>query len=159
MQRRFTLKALTAAVALTTLSAVPAFAADTIKVGVLHSLSGTMAISETVLKDTVLMAIDDINAHGGVLGKQLEPVVVDPASNWPLFAEKTKQLLGQDKVSVIFGCWTSVSRKSVLPVVEEMNGLLRDMEATERSDQCNHGRPTWRQISLRELDALFLRGR
>ena len=122
--RRFTLKALTAAVALTTLSAVPAFAADTIKVGILHSLSGTMAISETVLKDTVLMAIEEINAKGGVLGKKLEPVVVDPASNWPLFAEKTKQLLGQDKVSVIFGCWTSVSRKSVLPVVEEMNGLL-----------------------------------
>ena len=97
---------------------------DTIKVGVLHSLSGTMAISETVLKDTVLMAIDEINAKGGVLGKKLEPVVVDPASNWPLFAEKTKQLLGQDKVAVIFGCWTSVSRKSVLPVVEEMNGLL-----------------------------------
>ncbi|WP_367846927.1 urea ABC transporter substrate-binding protein [Rhodoferax sp. WC2427] len=124
MQRRFTLKAITAAVALSSLSVVPAFAADTIKVGVLHSLSGTMAISETVLKDTVLMAIDEINAKGGLLGKKLEPVVVDPASNWPLFAEKTKQLLGQDKVSVIFGCWTSVSRKSVLPVVEEMNGLL-----------------------------------
>ncbi len=83
MQRRFTLKALTAAVALASISAAPAFAADTIKVGVLHSLSGTMAISETVLKDTVLMAIDDINKKGGVLGKQLEPVVVDPASNWP----------------------------------------------------------------------------
>ncbi|WP_296448622.1 urea ABC transporter substrate-binding protein [Rhodoferax sp. UBA5149] len=122
--RRFTLKALTAAVALTGLSSLPAFAADTIKVGILHSLSGTMAISETVLKDTVLMAIDEINAKGGVLGKKLEPVVVDPASNWPLFAEKTKQLLGQDKVAVIFGCWTSVSRKSVLPVLEEMNGLL-----------------------------------
>ena len=90
----------------------------------LHSLSGTMAISETVLKDTVLMAIDEINAKGGVLGKKLEPVVVDPASNWPLFAEKAKQLLGQDKVAVIFGCWTSVSRKSVLPVFEELNGLL-----------------------------------
>ena len=124
MQRRFTLKAITAAVALSSLSIIPAHAADTIKVGVLHSLSGTMAISETVLKDTVLMAIDEINAKGGVLGKKLEPVVVDPASNWPLFAEKTKQLLGQDKVAVIFGCWTSVSRKSVLPVVEEMNGLL-----------------------------------
>ncbi|MDB5899321.1 MAG: putative type branched chain amino acid transport system, periplasmic component [Ramlibacter sp.] len=123
MQRRFTLRALTAAVALAALGA-PALAADTIKVGVLHSLSGTMAISETVLKDTVLMAIDEINAKGGVLGKQLEPVVVDPASNWPLFAEKTKQLLTQDKVAVIFGCWTSVSRKSVLPVVEELNGLL-----------------------------------
>ena len=124
--RRLTLKALTAAVALTGLSIVPAHAqsGNTIKVGILHSLSGTMAISETVLKDTVLMAIDEINAKGGVLGKKLEPVIVDPASNWPLFAEKTKQLLGQDKVSVIFGCWTSVSRKSVLPVVEEMNGLL-----------------------------------
>ena len=122
--RRFTLKAITAAVALTGVFVLPAYAADTIKVGILHSLSGTMAISETVLKDTVLMAIDEINAKGGVMGKQLEPVIVDPASNWPLFAEKTKQLLGQDKVSVIFGCWTSVSRKSVLPVVEEMNGLL-----------------------------------
>jgi hypothetical protein len=124
MQRRFTLKAVTAAVALSGLSALPAFAADTIKVGILHSLSGTMAISETVLKDTLLMAIDEINAKGGLLGKKLEAVVVDPASNWPLFAEKTKQLLTQDKVAVIFGCWTSVSRKSVLPVVEELNGLL-----------------------------------
>ena len=124
--RRFTLKALSAAVAMASLGVAPAFAqsGDTIKVGILHSLSGTMAISETVLKDTVLMAIDEINAKGGVLGKKLEPVIVDPASNWPLFAEKTKQLLGQDKVAVIFGCWTSVSRKSVLPVVEEMNGLL-----------------------------------
>ena len=124
MQRRFTLKALTAAFALAGVSAMPAYAADTIKVGILHSLSGTMAISETVLKDTVLMAIDEINAKGGVMGKKLEPVIVDPASNWPLFAEKTKQLLSQDKVAVIFGCWTSVSRKSVLPVVEELNGLL-----------------------------------
>jgi urea transport system substrate-binding protein len=124
MQRRFTLKALTAAVALAG-AGLPAFAADdTIKVGILHSLSGTMAISETVLKDTALMAIEEINAKGGLLGKKLEPVVVDPASNWPLFAEKTKQLLTQDKVAVIFGCWTSVSRKSVLPVVEELNGLL-----------------------------------
>jgi urea transport system substrate-binding protein len=101
-----------------------ATAADTIKVGVLHSLSGTMAISESVLKDTVLMTIDEINAHGGVLGKQLEAVVVDPASNWPLFAEKAKQLIDQDKVAVVFGCWTSVSRKSVLPVFEEKNALL-----------------------------------
>ncbi|MES2189963.1 MAG: urea ABC transporter substrate-binding protein [Pseudomonadota bacterium] len=127
MQRRQTLKAITAAAAVAGLGAAPAAfaqAGGTIKVGILHSLSGTMAISETTLKDTVLMAIEEINAKGGVLGKKLEPVVVDPASNWPLFAEKTKQLLGQDKVSVIFGCWTSVSRKSVLPVVEEMNGLL-----------------------------------
>lgn len=99
-------------------------AADTIKVGILHSLSGTMAISETPLKDMALMSIDDINAHGGVLGKQLEPVIVDPASNWPLFAEKARQLLTQDKVAVVFGGWTSVSRKSVLPVFEELNGLL-----------------------------------
>ncbi|HET8871571.1 MAG TPA: urea ABC transporter substrate-binding protein [Aquabacterium sp.] len=99
-------------------------AADTIKVGILHSLSGTMAISETVLKDVALMTIDEINAKGGVLGKKLEPVVVDPASNWPLFAEKAKQLLTQDKVAVTFGCWTSVSRKSVLPVFKENNGLL-----------------------------------
>ncbi|MDP3138340.1 MAG: urea ABC transporter substrate-binding protein, partial [Burkholderiaceae bacterium] len=126
MQRRFTLKALAAAVALAGTGMVPAYAQskEPIKVGILHSLSGTMAISETVLKDTVLMAIDEINAKGGVMGRKLEPVVVDPASNWPLFAEKTKQLLTQDKVAVIFGCWTSVSRKSVLPVVEELNGLL-----------------------------------
>jgi urea transport system substrate-binding protein len=95
-----------------------------IKVGVLHSLSGTMAISETVLKDTVLMAIEEINAKGGVMGRKLEPVVVDPASNWPLFAERAKQLITQDKVAVVFGCWTSVSRKSVLPVFEETNSLL-----------------------------------
>ncbi len=99
-------------------------AADTIKVGVLHSLSGTMAISETTLKDTVLMMVEAQNKKGGLLGKQLEAVVVDPASNWPLFAEKTRELLTKDKVDVIFGCWTSVSRKSVLPVIEELNGLL-----------------------------------
>ena len=101
-----------------------AFAADTIKVGILHSLSGTMAISETSLKDVALMTIEEINAKGGVLGKKLEPVVVDPASNWPLFAEKARELLVKDKVAVVFGCWTSVSRKSVLPVFEELNGLL-----------------------------------
>jgi urea transport system substrate-binding protein len=95
-----------------------------IKVGILHSLSGTMAISETSLKDVALMTIDEINAHGGVLGRKLEPVVVDPASNWPLFAEKARQLLSQDKVAVTFGCWTSVSRKSVLPVFKELDGLL-----------------------------------
>ena len=104
--------------------AMSAVAADTIKVGVLHSLSGTMAISETTLKDTVLMMIEEQNKKGGLLGKQLEPVVVDPASDWPLFAEKTRELLTKDKVDVIFGCWTSVSRKSVLPVIEELNGLL-----------------------------------
>jgi urea transport system substrate-binding protein len=91
-------------------------AADTIKVGILHSLSGTMAISETTLKDAMLMLIDEQNKKGGVLGKQLEAVVVDPASNWPLFAEKARELLTKDKVAAVFGCWTSVSRKSVLPV-------------------------------------------
>ncbi len=121
--RRHGLKTVAAALLAAGLAS-PAFAQGTIKVGVLHSLSGTMAISETVLKDTVLMAIDEINAKGGLLGKKLEPVVVDPASNWPLFAEKAKQLIGQDKVVAVFGCWTSVSRKSVLPVFEEMNGLL-----------------------------------
>jgi|HubBroStandDraft_4_1064222.scaffolds.fasta_scaffold79607_2 urea transport system substrate-binding protein len=97
---------------------------NTIKVGILHSLSGTMAISETSLRDVALMTIDEINAKGGLLGKKLEAVVVDPASNWPLFAEKARELLQKDAVSVVFGCWTSVSRKSVLPVFEELNGLL-----------------------------------
>ena len=97
---------------------------DTIKVGVLHSLSGTMAISETTLKDTVLFMIDEQNKKGGVLGKKLEAVVVDPASNWPLFAEKARELITKNKVSVVFGCWTSVSRKSVLPVFKELNSIL-----------------------------------
>ena len=92
-----------------------------IKVGVLHSLSGTMAISETALKETALMTVREINAKGGVMGRAIEPVVVDPASNWPLFAEKARQLITQDKVAVTFGCWTSVSRKSVLPVFKELN--------------------------------------
>ena len=101
-----------------------ASAADKVKVGVLHSLSGTMAISETSLRDILLFAFDEINANGGVLGKQIEAVVVDGASDWPLFAEKAEQLLAKDKVAVTFGCWTSVSRKSVLPVFEKYNGLL-----------------------------------
>jgi len=101
-----------------------ASAAGVIKVGVLHSLSGTMAISESTLKDTILMMIADQNKKGGVLGKKLVPVVVDPASNWPLFAEKAQELLEKDKVAVVFGCWTSVSRKSVLPVFEKDDGLL-----------------------------------
>lgn len=100
------------------------FAQETVKVGVLHSLSGTMAISETSLRDVLLFAFDEINAKGGVMGRQIEPVVVDGASNWPLFAEKAKQLLDQEKTAVTFGCWTSVSRKSVLPVFEEKKGLL-----------------------------------
>jgi urea transport system substrate-binding protein len=99
-------------------------AQETIKVGILHSLSGTMAISETTLKDTVLMMIDEQNRKGGLLGRKLEAVVVDPASDWPLFAEKARELLEKDKVAVVFGCWTSVSRKSVLPVFEKNNGLL-----------------------------------
>ena len=106
------------------ISASQVSAADTIKVGILHSLSGTMAISETTLKDTMLMLIEDQNKKGGVLGKKLEAVVVDPASNWPLFAEKARGLIQKDKVDVIFGCWTSVSRKSVLPVIEELNSVL-----------------------------------
>ena len=116
--------ALSVAMASVGMASFAAQAADTIKVGILHSLSGTMAISETALKETALMTIEEINKAGGVMGKKLEPVVVDPASNWPLFAEKARQLLTKDKVAVTFGCWTSVSRKSVLPVYKELNGLL-----------------------------------
>ncbi|MHB8455710.1 MAG: urea ABC transporter substrate-binding protein [Acidiferrobacterales bacterium] len=125
MNRRRFLKA-GAAASLATLAAGPlrARAAEPIKVGILHSLSGTMAISETVLKNVDLMAIDEINAKGGVLGRRIEPVVVDPASNWPRFAELARQLLTKDKVAAVFGCWTSVSRKSALPVFEQLNGLL-----------------------------------
>ncbi len=111
-------------VALGGASTMPAQAGDTIKVGILHSLSGTMAISETILKNLMLWQIDELKAHGGLLGKKVEPVVVDPASNWPLFAEKARELISKDKVVAVFGCWTSVSRKSVLPVFEELNGLL-----------------------------------
>lgn len=111
------------AVALALLTTVLSSQAE-VKIGVLHSLSGTMAISETSLRDVVLMAVEEINKDGGVLGQQIKPVVVDPASNWPLFAEKAKQLITQDEVAVTFGCWTSVSRKSVLPVYEENNALL-----------------------------------
>ena len=105
-------------------AAIPASAQDTIKVGILHSLSGTMAISETTLKDVMLMLIEEQNKKGGLLGKKLEAVVVDPASNWPLFAEKARELITKDKVSAVFGCWTSVSRKSVLPVFKELNCIL-----------------------------------
>ena len=127
-------------------SFAPAQAADdTIKVGILHSLSGTMAISETTLKDTILFLIDEQNKKGGVLGKKLEAVVVDPASNWPLFAEKARELITKNKVAVVFGCWTSVSRKSVLPVFKELNkgeaitsGLRKvtdDMKSKNRADR------------------------
>lgn len=112
------------AIAGVTLAGATAHAAETIKVGILHSLSGTMAISETTLKDVMLMLIEEQNKKGGVLGKKLEPVVVDPASNWPLFAEKARELISVNKVDVVFGCWTSVSRKSVLPVFEELNSIL-----------------------------------
>jgi urea transport system substrate-binding protein len=125
MKRRIALATTALAVASALTMVLPAQAqTGPIKVGVLHSLSGTMAISETVLKDVALMAFDEINAKGGVLGRKIEPLVVDPASNWPLFAEKAKQLISQEKVAVVFGCWTSVSRKSVLPVFEETNSLL-----------------------------------
>ena len=125
MKRRDMLKlSAVAAAAMIGTSPLLAQSKDPIKVGILHSLSGTMAISETSLKDVALMTIDEINKSGGVLGRKLEPVVVDPASNWPLFAEKARQLVTQDKVAVTFGCWTSVSRKSVLPVYEELNSLL-----------------------------------
>jgi urea transport system substrate-binding protein len=116
--------AATAGLALGLAAALPARAADTIKVGILHSLSGTMAISETTLKDVMLMLIDEQNKKGGLLGKKLEAVVVDPASNWPLFAEKARELISKNKVAAVFGCWTSVSRKSVLPVFKELNSIL-----------------------------------
>src|SRR3954471_5320976 len=105
-------------------SATALHAQETIKVGILHSLSGTMAISETTLKDAMLMLIDEQNKKGGLLGKKLEAVVVDPASNWPLFAEKARELISKDKVAAVFGCWTSVSRKSVLPVFKELDNIL-----------------------------------
>lgn len=127
MQFKSNLRRVTANIAAAGLLSSSAFAlaeSDTIKVGVLHSLSGTMAISETTLKDTMLMLIDEQNAKGGLLGKQLEAVVVDPASDWPLFAEKARELIEVEQVSAVFGCWTSVSRKSVLPVFEELNNLL-----------------------------------
>jgi urea transport system substrate-binding protein len=124
LTRRVFLSASAALLAATAFTA-PAFAADdTIKVGILHSLSGTMAISETTLKDAMLMLIDEQNKKGGLLGKQLEAVVVDPASDWPLFAEKARELIEKDKVAAVFGCWTSVSRKSVLPVFKELNNIL-----------------------------------
>jgi urea transport system substrate-binding protein len=122
--RHGTLTALALLAALTAPAGQASAQEETIKVGILHSLSGTMAISETTLKDVMLMLIEEQNKKGGVLGKQLEPVVVDPASNWPLFAEKARELIEKDKVAATFGCWTSVSRKSVLPVFEELNGIL-----------------------------------
>jgi urea transport system substrate-binding protein len=123
-KRKSWLCAVAASVSLWLAATHGAAAQDTIKIGILHSLSGTMAISETILKDLMLMEVAEQNAKGGLLGKKIEPVVVDPASDWPLFAEKARELLIKDKVAAVFGCWTSVSRKSVLPVFEELNGLL-----------------------------------
>ena len=122
--RRGAAAALAAGLALGAFGMGAARAEETIKVGIPHSLSGTMAISETTLKDAMLMLIAEQNAKGGVMGKKLEPVVVDPASNWPLFAEKARELISKDKVAVVFGCWTSVSRKSVLPVFKELDSIL-----------------------------------
>src|SRR6202453_868390 len=135
-----------------------ALAEDTIKVGILHSLSGTMAISETILKDVMLMQIDELNAKGGLLGKKIEPVVVDPASNWPLFAEKARELISKDKVAAVFGCWTSVSRKSVLPVFEELNGLLYyplEYEGEEDSKNIFYGGSVPQNKALPAIDYLM----
>ena len=118
------LRGAAAALTLGSLGMGSAKAEDTIKVGVLHSLSGTMAISETTLKDVMLMLIEEQNAKGGLLGKKLEPVVVDPASDWPLFAEKMRDLVSAQKVAAVFCCWTSVSRKSILPVAEELDTVV-----------------------------------
>src|SRR5689334_23494451 len=127
---------------MSTLGAGAARAQETIKVGILHSLSGTMAISETTLKDAMLMLIAEQNAKGGVLGKKLEPVVVDPASNWPLFAEKARELISKDKVAAVFGCWTSVSRKSVLPVFKELRSEERRVgkECSSRGSSCHENK-------------------
>jgi len=124
---------------------------DTIKISILHSLSGTMAISESVLKDTVLMLIADQNRKGGLLGRKLEPIVVDPASDWDVFAEKARELLTKEKVPVVFGCWTSASRKSVLPIFEQLNGLLfypvqYEGEESSRNIFYTEPRPTSRQF-------------
>jgi urea transport system substrate-binding protein len=136
-------------------------AQETVKVGVLHSLSGTMAISETSLRDILLFTFEEINAKGGVLGKKIEPVVVDGASNWPLFAEKAKQLLEQDKVAVTFGCWTSVSRKSVLPVFEKNNGLLFypvQYEGEEESQNVAYTAEAVNQQATPAVDYLLAQG-
>ena len=123
-RRKLTAALAGAAIAVSSFASVATAQEDTIKVGILHSLSGTMAISETTLKDVMEMLVDEQNAKGGLLGKKLEAVVVDPASDWPLFAEKARELITGDGVDVVFGCWTSVSRKSVLPVFEELNSIL-----------------------------------
>ena len=141
--------------------AAPA-AEETVKVGILHSLSGTMAISETSLRDILLFTFDEINAAGGVLGKKIEPVIVDGASDWPLFAEKAKQLLLEDEVAVTFGCWTSVSRKSVLPVYEQNNGLLFypvQYEGEEQSKNIFYTAEAVGQQAIPAVDYLLEEGR
>src|SRR6266478_3355676 len=151
-----------AACAVTLAGSLIGRAEDTIKVGVLHSLSGTMAISETSLRDILLFTFDEINKKGGVMGKMIEPVVVDGASNWPLFAEKAKQLLEQDKVATVFGCWTSVSRKSVLPVFEKDNGLLFypvQYEGEESSKNVIYTGAAPNQQAIPAVDYLLLQGK
>ena len=145
-----------------TLAQMPACAQETVKVGVLHSLSGTMAISETSLRDVLQFTFDEINAKGGVMGKKIEPVIVDGASNWPLFAEKAKQLLEQDKCAVVFGCWTSVSRKSVLPVFEKNNGLLFypvQYEGEEESQNVFYTAEAVNQQATPAVDYLLAQGK
>ena len=149
------------AVGIATISAFSVQAEETVKVGILHSLSGTMAISETSLRDVLLFTFDEINAKGGVAGKKIEPVVVDGASNWPLFAEKAKQLLEQDKCAVVFGCWTSVSRKSVLPVFEKNNGLLFypvQYEGEEESKNVFYTAEAVNQQATPSIDYLLAQG-
>ena len=153
--------ALAAGTALTA-SILSARAQETVKVGVLHSLSGTMAISETSLRDVLQFTFDEINAKGGVMGKKIEPVIVDGASDWPLFAEKAKQLLEQDKCAVVFGCWTSVSRKSVLPVFEKNNGLLFypvQYEGEEESQNVFYTAEAVNQQATPAVDYLLAQGK
>lgn len=156
------LSKLAIAALLSTVLGSQAYAADdTVKIGVLHSLSGTMAISETSLKDTLLMLVEEQNKKGGVLGKKIEAVVVDPASNWPLFAEKARELIQKDKVAAIFGCWTSVSRKSVLPVVEELDGILFypvQYEGEESSKNVFYTGATPNQQAIPAVDYLLKQG-
>ena len=144
------------------ITTLPLSGADnTVKVGVLHSLSGTMAISETSLRDTLLFAFDEINAAGGIMGKKIEPVVVDGASNWPLFAEKSQELLEKDKCAVVFGCWTSISRKTVLPVFEKSNGLLFypvQYEGEEESKNVFYTAETVNQQAMPAVDYLLEKG-
>lgn len=161
-RRSFLGTTLLAGAAILTTSLAARAAEDSVKVGVLHSLSGTMAISETSLRDVLLFTFDEINAKGGVMGKKIEPVVVDGASDWPLFAEKAKQLLEQDKCVVVFGCWTSVSRKSVLPVFEKNNGLLFypvQYEGEEESQNVFYTAEAVNQQATPAVDYLLAKGK